>query len=72
MRVRPDEANQLFAKWISDMFYHPHFYNTIKLLLQITNCYHHIEELCEFVFPRADLHYSFDNPDFFQKRAILT
>ena len=54
------------------MSYHPRFYNTIELPPQITNRYHRVEKLCEFVFPRADLHYSFDNPDFFQSRAILT
>ena len=72
MRVRPDEANQLFAKWISDMSYHPRFYYTIELPPQIINRFHRVEELCEFVFPRADLHYSINNPDFFRSRAILT
>ena len=55
MRVRPGEANQLFAKWISDMSYHPQFYNTIELPLQIINRFHRVEELCELVFPRAFL-----------------
>lgn len=71
MRVGPDEADQLFVRWISDMSYHPRFYNTIELPPQISNRYHRVEELCESVFSRADLHYSFDNPAFFRSRAIL-
>lgn len=54
------------------MSYHPRFYYTIELPPQIINCFHRVEELCEFVFPRADLHYSINNPDLFQSRAILT
>lgn len=72
MQVHADEANQLFAKQILDVFYHFCFYNTIKLPPQITNCYYHVEKLCEFVFPQTDLYYFFNNLDFFQSKAILS
>lgn len=72
MQVRSDEANQLFAKWISNMSDQPCYYHTIELRPQIHNCIHRVEEFCEFVFPQANLNYSINNPEFFWTRAILT
>ena len=72
MRVQPHVLNQEYAKWIAEMSYHTQHHGSTELTPQITHRYHQVKDLCEFVFPRADMLHASNDLHFFRSRAILS
>jgi hypothetical protein len=70
MRLQGVGINASFAQWLGRMSYDPALQGNIELPAMIPQVQNEAE-LCEHVFPAAQLRDSRSDPDFFASRAIL-
>lgn len=70
MRLQGGGINATFAQWLGCMSYDPALQARIELPAMIPRSQTEVE-LCEYVFPAAQLARSRSDPEFFASRAIL-